>query len=206
MSRCTLGSLIEVEGGLEWDPDEIERQLARRRAHFAAADLQPGDRVLIAFGNRAAFFVELLAAWRLGACVIPVDTRSTPFEVETLARAAQARFAVVDAHTGADKREVLNDLGLTVLDTDSSCQGGEAIDAHERGLPLEADALILFTSGSTGEPIDERQRKGPEIDRQIESAAVERHGAPDLRGEAARACDLCVERKASTLGCAGCDE
>jgi len=81
------------------DRAEIGRQVARRIARFERRGLGRGDRVFLPFGNRLEFFAELLAIWRLGGCAVPIDARLTAFEVETLARAAQPRLAVVDDAT-----------------------------------------------------------------------------------------------------------
>jgi acyl-CoA synthetase (AMP-forming)/AMP-acid ligase II len=95
----SIGTLTEPVTGRQWDKTEIYRQVARRVRAYRANGFEHGDRVLILFGNRLEFFAELLAIWRLGGCAIPVDSRLTPFEIETLARAAAARFGVIDEST-----------------------------------------------------------------------------------------------------------
>ena len=146
-----VGRLIEVAGKERWDPAEVERQVGLRTTAFLQAGLLQGDRVLLPFGNRAAFFAELLAIWRLGGCAIPIDARLTAFEVENLATASTARFAVVDGTTDADVVDCLQRLALRVLYTDESAQLTATTESGQ-GFRLEDDALILFTSGSTGSP------------------------------------------------------
>jgi len=51
--------------------------------------MRPQDQVFLLYGNRIEFFADLIAVWTLGGCAIPVDARLTPFEVGTLARAAE---------------------------------------------------------------------------------------------------------------------
>ena len=148
-----VGSLTEPLSGRHWDPAEIWRQVNMREAAFLADGIEPGDRVLIHFGNSLEFFAELLAIWRVGACAIPVDARLTQFEVEKLAAAAQARFNVVDDATPASTAMAAAatalrhtcDLPRTVLES----RAGNPPAPWPR---LDDDALILFTSGSTGEP------------------------------------------------------
>ena len=144
-----VGNLTEPLTGRRWDSAEIRLQIARRVARFAAHGLEPGDRVFLLFAYRLEFFVELLAIWQSGACAIPIDSRLTSFELENLARAAQPRFAVIDDATRADLVATLQGAGVRVLETTEISQE-EAPPTS--GVRLDDDALILFTSGSTGEP------------------------------------------------------
>jgi acyl-CoA synthetase (AMP-forming)/AMP-acid ligase II len=146
--ELTPGNLIEPFSGRRWDRNEIQRQAALRIARFQARGLAPGDRVFLPFGNRLEFFAELLAIWRLGACAIPIDARLTPFEVENLARAARPRLAVVDEATHADVAQMLGRAEVGVIATTDT---GSAESAASL-IRLDSDALMLFTSGSTGDP------------------------------------------------------
>ena len=143
-----VGNLTEPVSGRSWDGLEIRRQVARRIARFQCHQLAPGDRVFLPFGNRLEFFVELLAIWRLGACAVPIDARLTPFEIETLVTAALPRLAVVDDATDAAVVAALRAAGVGVIETVNTGDE-EAVAGLSR---LDDDALILFTSGSTGAP------------------------------------------------------
>ena len=146
--ELSVGNLIEPVSGRRWDRAEISRQVARRIARFQEQGLAPEDRVFLPFGNRLEFFAELLAIWRLGGCAIPVDNRLTAFEVENLARAANPRLAVVDEATPTDMIQVLSTSRVHVTQTAET--GTE--EATASLVSPERDALILFTSGSTGDP------------------------------------------------------
>lgn len=143
-----VGCLVEPFSGRRWEREEIHRQVARRVARFQDRGLEEGDRVFLLTGNRLEFFAELLAIWQVGACAVPVDARLTPFEIENLTRAASPRAAVIDETTQSDLVEVLERAGVGVLDT-SDIGSEEAAASRVR---LDSDALILFTSGSTGDP------------------------------------------------------
>jgi acyl-CoA synthetase (AMP-forming)/AMP-acid ligase II len=143
-----VGNLAELLTGRHWERREIGRQVALRIARFQSHGLGRGDRVFLPFGNRLEFFAELLAIWRLGACAVPIDARLTPFEVRTLVTAAAPRLAVVDDETDRRIVESLSEAGVGVVDT-ADTGSEEATAALSR---LDDDALILFTSGSTGAP------------------------------------------------------
>ena len=124
------------------------REVRRRIARLESCRVIPGDRVLLPFGNRLEFFAELLAIWRIGACAVPVDSRLTAFEIENLARVAQPRVAVVDETTRPEVSAIMAGINGIALET---TEIGTAESDVSR-MPLETDALILFTSGSTGNP------------------------------------------------------
>jgi acyl-CoA synthetase (AMP-forming)/AMP-acid ligase II len=143
-----VGNLTEPVSGRRWDRAQVGREVARRIARFHAHKVGRGDRVFLPFGNRLEFFAELLAIWRLGACAVPVDARLTPFEVQTLAAAASPRVAVVDDATDSRVVHALAEHGVDVVETtDTGTSEAGAAAGH-----LDDDALILFTSGSTGAP------------------------------------------------------
>ena len=144
-----IGNLNEPLTGRRWEPAEIRRQIARRVARFAAHGLASGDRVFLMFAYRLEFFAELLAIWQSGACAIPIDSRLTPFELENLARAARPRLAVIDDATRADLVASLQGAGVGVLETTAISEDEATPTAGAR---LDDDALMLFTSGTTGEP------------------------------------------------------
>jgi oxalate---CoA ligase len=144
----SFGSLIEPVSGRRWDRGEIHRQVARRVGRFKKHGLAPGERVFLPFGNRLEFFAEIISIWKLGGCAIPVDSRLTAFEVENLARAAVARLAVVDEGTPQEILQALSASGLRVIHTNEL----DSDEASANMICLDNDALMLFTSGSTGEP------------------------------------------------------
>jgi acyl-CoA synthetase (AMP-forming)/AMP-acid ligase II len=143
-----IGNLIEPVSGRSWQRQEILGQVARRVARFQRLGLSRGDRVFIPFGNKLEFFAELLAIWKLGACAVPIDARLTAFEVKNLVGAALPRLAVIDQKTEKIIIDALSEAQVKAIDTlDTGEDAADAGTCH-----LDDDALILFTSGSTGAP------------------------------------------------------
>lgn len=143
----SIGTLTEPWSGRHWTIPDIHAQVDARIFLLLENGFKPGDRVLIHFGNRLEFFADLLAVWRLGGCAIPVDARLTAFEVGKLAASANAKFSIIDETTS---RESLPDVNI--LQTLDDPVGKVDVGVAGKYPALDDDALILFTSGSTGQP------------------------------------------------------
>lgn len=128
-------------------------QVERRVALYLERGLASGDRVFLHYGNCLEFFADLLAIWWLGGCAVPVDGRLTPFEVDTLIRAASPQFSVWDRVPEPTMASTLSAANLPVLLADQEPESvAPALTGSSRAPALDQDALILFTSGTTGQP------------------------------------------------------
>jgi len=150
-----VGSLIEPLSGRRWDRGAILEQYFGRIAFLQEQGLSESDLVFIHHGNTLEFFVDLLAIWSLGGCAIPIDPRLTRFEIETLAGASGPRFSVWLGSPDESIVGALSAMGTRIVDT--SKIPSIDIAAVSRTIPsyslsLDNPALILFTSGTTGNP------------------------------------------------------
>jgi acyl-CoA synthetase (AMP-forming)/AMP-acid ligase II len=147
-----VGRLVEPLSGRAWDRPEILRRVASRAVDYRAAGVTTGDRAFLHFGNSSQFFVDLVAIWSLGGCAIPIDSRFTPFEVETLAQWAKPRVSVWDGVPDDATASSLARLGVGIADASTAGRGEADAGAVATPLRLDQDALVLFTSGTTGQP------------------------------------------------------
>ena len=148
-----VGPLSDLDGRT-WDASHILSLAQQRAERYAALGFKHSDRVFLHHGNTLEFFVDLLAVWELGGCAIPIDGRLTAFEVETLAGAAKPRFSVWKDEPESGLSASLAALGVTVLTGWDEKIVSRTSQSNQRnaGLMLDDEALILFTSGTTGKP------------------------------------------------------
>ena len=104
---------------------ELDRRASELAAALAASGAKPGDSIALSIGNHWAFAVALIASWKLGATVAPLDNLLK--DEERVAILADLRPALV---------------------VDESC----VARALSGSVPGSGAALILYTSGSTGRP------------------------------------------------------
>ncbi len=146
-----LGALHEPLSGRSFGGADCTLRVNARAAVLHRHGIQRGDRVFLHYGNKAEFFFDMLALWRLGACAVTVDPRFTAFEISKLAQALAPSFSVWDGSPDPESAAALQSLGTTLLD--ASEHGDAPIPEAAAGLPrLDDDALIMLTSGTTGDP------------------------------------------------------
>jgi len=133
-----FGELIAISAGLS--------------GAFAARGVGRGDVVMTLVGNRVEWVLAMLACWRMGAVALPCSTQLRRQDLEH-------RVAVAGPVLCVGEEELLGELpgGIAcmtvaevaaVLDEDRPQERPAAVAE----LSPEDPALIVFTSGTTGEP------------------------------------------------------
>jgi len=147
----TIGALTEPLNGIRLESNQVSARIAERASELLRRGVKRRDRVFIHYGNSIPFFVDLMACWWLGACVVPIDARLTNFEIETLAAAARPRFSLFDADADTALVSIMSAAGIEVVSDGSARSDGRSAFPANR-VYLDDAALILFTSGTTGNP------------------------------------------------------
>lgn len=138
----TLGSLSDLSGSVYWSGQMLAQEAAKR-AHFLGQDVTaPKPFIVIAHGNAPSFFADLFAVWAIGGCAVCVNQGLTPAEVETIAAFVNAA-AVLEGEAGS--------LKASVPALCPAAYAGES-GGYTSKAALDDPAIILFTSGTTGDP------------------------------------------------------
>jgi len=130
---------------------ELDARTDALAAGLAERGITHGDRIAILAGNCPQWCEVSVAAWKLGAVIVPVNTRFTATEVAYVVADAGASMLMVDADLAG-----ICDL----VDTSTSVQRIDDLDALRRtDVPApwcdtadDDPAFICYTSGTTGDP------------------------------------------------------
>lgn len=160
-------AIVEITGeGTRrvWSYADLARAVHRLAGGLRALGVGPGDRVLTRFGETPAAAITQLAAWRIGAIMVPAATAESARELTFMLRdteptvvmcQTEAEVALLAAVEQIDHPPVLigwpDPLSGHVhsIDTVSAGQPDDA-PAHPTA-PLDASG-IYYTGGTTGLP------------------------------------------------------
>jgi malonyl-CoA/methylmalonyl-CoA synthetase len=142
---------VLVDGG---DPgrslsgEELARRTAQVAATLAGHGVRPGDRVLWSASATLDAIVVLLGTLRAGAVLVPVSPSSTASELAHVVGDARPAAVVTDHGDGALPPSPVLRWTLDRLLAEAALV--EPVECP--ALRAEDDALIVYTSGTTGRP------------------------------------------------------
>ena len=151
-SRPALVAISDAGERRVWHFGELVAMSAGLSGAFAARGLRRGDVVMTLCGNRIEWVLALLACWRMGAVALPCSVQLRRRDLELRARAADAALCVGTEELLAELPEGVPYMTMSevaaALDEDRPQETPAELAALDPGDP----ALIVFTSGTTGEP------------------------------------------------------
>jgi len=129
---------------------ELEARTRAAAGRLAAAGVVPGARVLMSCPPSVDTVVAHVAALRLGAVVVPVNTAFGPEEIGRVWAEARPVVALA-SDPGRLPAEAGAVAGLDELPARGGGAGADADAVLDRAGP-DDPALLVFTSGTTGRP------------------------------------------------------
>lgn len=121
---------------------------------LAEAGYGKGHRVMVLLENRPAFFLWFLALNRIGASIVPVNPDLRAAELAYMAGHAEPVLAVALPGRVDELREAAKAAGVVmpVVAPGDALPAPRAGGALAGGEGVRAEAAMLYTSGTTGQP------------------------------------------------------
>lgn len=121
-----------------------------------AQGVRRGDLVAVMAGNRHEVAEIFFACGRIGAALVPLNWRLAPAELGLILAHSKPVLLVAEARFRGALEEAARNAASTArwMDLDDAPRLISAAPAFDAEVQVEADdpALILYTSGSTGQP------------------------------------------------------
>lgn len=153
-------AVVDAADGATWSVADLDARAGALAARLPA-DVGPGDRVALLSGTRPAVATLLWAVRRRGASLVPLNVRLARSELQERLDRADPACVVCTAATAADAVAV-TDRPTYSLDRTTSPDGSGGSVPALREIPETTrdpvgagpgdEALVLFTSGTTGRP------------------------------------------------------
>jgi oxalate---CoA ligase len=144
LAKCN--GIRDVATGLRWDASALNEQIIRRASLLLKAGIKQGSVVAIGHGGSAHFFADLFACWLIGATAACLDPSLTPDEIQNVINFANAAALLVHG------QQAIAGIRIPLLNLDIQRSGDVSPFPAPAAAPLDAPALMLFTSGTTGTP------------------------------------------------------
>ena len=150
-----------------WDGGSLSYRELRGKVHGFARGLKelgvsPGDPVLVQMPNSPEFAVAFLAAVKLGALPVVVNSLLGVGELQAILEQTKPRCAVTEGSRAQALRQLRESSGLRTVVCAGEAQGGEvpfdslihesATDVTTRDTSAHEPAFMVCTSGTTGHP------------------------------------------------------
>ncbi len=132
---------------------ELFERAKRLAAALQARGLQRGDRVAFYLSNRPEFVVAYLALLHAGAVLVPINLRYRRREITHILHDSEPRLLIAERAQQAILNEVdaVGELDDVLWAEEIDAWQGEAADWQPVAVGGDELAMILYTSGTTGQ-------------------------------------------------------
>jgi len=144
---------LDREGELRvWHFGELIAISAGLSGAFAARGVRRGDAVMILIGNRIEWVLAMLACWRMGAIALPCNTQLRRNDLALRVNVANPSLAVGEDELLAELPDGIETMTLAEVHEAMDEDRPQQTPVEPADLDPSDGALIVFTSGTTGEP------------------------------------------------------
>ena len=150
-ARTALVAISESDERRVWGFGELVARSAGLAGALHARGARRGDVVMTLIGNRPEWVLSMLACFRIGAVALPCSTQLRPGDLAHRVEVADPALAIGEPELLALLPDGLERLGLEEVGSILDEERPQAPPAEPVDLDPDDPALIVFTSGTTGE-------------------------------------------------------
>jgi acyl-coenzyme A synthetase/AMP-(fatty) acid ligase len=144
---------IDREGGRRvWHFGELIAMSAGLSGALAARGVGRGDVVMTLVGNRVEWVLTLLACWRMGAVALPCNTQLRRHDLALRTAVANPKLCVGEEELLVELPDGIPAMTIAELNDALDEDRPQETPVEKADLGPEDPALVVFTSGTTGEP------------------------------------------------------
>ena len=144
----SLGSVTDLISGERCTQDGLRASADRTAAIVRSVRRSADDYVIIAHGGTADFFGDLFGVWQAGACAVCLAPDLTANELGVICDFVSPVAILAGRSGGPD----VNGVPVPVFQSASDKATGSGKSVSQAGNALDRPAVMLFTSGTTGQP------------------------------------------------------
>ena len=141
-----------ISGDQRISYSELLREVQSRSSFFSELGVKNRQRVICQATENTSFAISFLSLLRLGAIPVPAYKSTTAYELSKISKLARAGLMMVSDSNAAQLQEVSRAGGVVVLSESSLRNRASGGDVEPVRLNPDEACLVLFTSGSSGNP------------------------------------------------------
>lgn len=147
----TDNSIAVITDSASYTYGDLRDKCARVVGELLRIAVQPGDKVGICGGNSLYWIAAYLAILKLGAVAVPIATTATPDDIRSMIAFAGCIAVCADRRSRRLLAAAVSTMQTIILDEVLEHPGLSAWP-HAAEDSLDADAALMFTSGTTASP------------------------------------------------------
>jgi acyl-CoA synthetase (AMP-forming)/AMP-acid ligase II len=148
MAPRPLGPALS-DSSARLDAASVETAVSTLAGGLRAAGVRRGDAVAWQLPNCIEAVLLFRACWRIAAVAVPVHHQLGAAEVDAMMAVIEPRLVLATAGSPLGDRVGARHVGAGHPDWERLTEGTPVVEGASRGVDV---AVVLFTSGSTGEP------------------------------------------------------
>lgn len=147
---ATPQAIALIIGEQQWRYQELDRLVDQSCRGLAAQGVAAGQHVATLMPNGLACVCLIHALARLGAVLVPLNTRLTVAELRWQLDQSDCRWLIYTGETAAVATQLAADQVVAIDAATLPAHSASTVPAHR--FQLDAPQAIVFTSGTTGRP------------------------------------------------------
>lgn len=144
-------AVVDGETGERWSYQELEQRAVHRAFLLRSLGIARGDRVALLSPNHICYFDLLFACGKIGAILVPLNTRHSIPEWQGILADCRPKLLVYHPDFAEEVKQLSFTKTLNIHDCDKMLYNRDDTESFPV-IQMDDPLVILYTGGTTGKP------------------------------------------------------